>query len=57
MVKTMYDTFIGFSQTPIRLMTVTGGVVSLLTIPMAAYLLYHRIVGHPILGWTSRCCR
>ncbi|HTI41955.1 MAG TPA: glycosyltransferase family 2 protein [Vicinamibacterales bacterium] len=53
MVKTMYDTFIGFSQTPIRLMTVTGGVVSLLTIPMAAYLLYHRIVGHPILGWTS----
>jgi glycosyltransferase involved in cell wall biosynthesis len=53
MVKTMYDTFIGFSQTPIRIMTVTGGVVSLLTIPMAAYLLYHRIVGHPILGWTS----
>jgi glycosyltransferase involved in cell wall biosynthesis len=53
MVKTMYDTFIGFSQTPIRLMTVTGGLVSLLTIPMAGYLLYHRIVGHPILGWTS----
>ena len=53
MVKTMYDTFIGFSQTPIRLMTITGGVVSLLTVPMAAYLLYHRIVGHPILGWTS----
>jgi dolichol-phosphate mannosyltransferase len=53
MVKTMYDTLIGFSQTPIRLMTVTGGVVSLLTIPMAGYLLYHRIVGHPILGWTS----
>jgi glycosyltransferase involved in cell wall biosynthesis len=53
MVKTMYDTLIGFSQTPIRLMTVTGGLVSLLTIPMAAYLLYHRIVGQPILGWTS----
>jgi len=53
MVKTMYDTFIGFSQTPIRIMTVTGGIVSLLTIPMAGYLLYHRIVGQPILGWTS----
>jgi dolichol-phosphate mannosyltransferase len=53
MVKTMYDTFIGFSQTPIRIMTVAGGAVSLLTIPMAGYLLYHRIVGHPILGWTS----
>jgi glycosyltransferase involved in cell wall biosynthesis len=53
MIKTMYDTFIGFSQTPIRVMTVAGGAVSLLTIPMAGYLLYHRIVGHPILGWTS----
>lgn len=53
MVKTMYDTFIGFSQAPIRVMTVTGGLVSLLTIPMAGYIVYHRIAGHPILGWTS----
>jgi dolichol-phosphate mannosyltransferase len=53
MVKTMYDTFIGFSQTPIRVMTITGGLVSLLTIPMAGYIVYHRIAGHPILGWTS----
>lgn len=53
MVKTMYDTFIGFSQTPIRVMTVTGAVVSLLTVPMALYILYHRLAGHPILGWTS----
>ena len=53
MVKTMYDTFIGFSQTPIRVMTIAGGLVSLLTIPMAGYIVYHRIAGHPILGWTS----
>ena len=53
MLKTMYDTFIGFSQTPIRVMTITGGLVSLLTLPMAAYIVYHRIAGHPILGWTS----
>jgi dolichol-phosphate mannosyltransferase len=53
MVKTMYDTFIGFSQTPIRVMTVAGAVVSLLTIPMAGYIIYHRLAGHPILGWTS----
>src|SRR5437764_32623 len=53
MVKTMYDTFIGFSQTPIRVMTITGALVSLLTIPMAGYILYHRLSGHPILGWTS----
>jgi dolichol-phosphate mannosyltransferase len=53
MVKTMYDTFIGFSQTPIRAMTITGALVSLLTLPMAGYILYHRLSGHPILGWTS----
>jgi dolichol-phosphate mannosyltransferase len=53
MVKTMYDTFIGFSQTPIRVMTLTGALVSVLTVPMAAYILYHRLAGDPILGWTS----
>jgi glycosyltransferase involved in cell wall biosynthesis len=53
MVKTMYDTFIGFSQMPIRVMTITGGHVSLLTSPMTMYILYHRIAGHPIPGWTS----
>jgi dolichol-phosphate mannosyltransferase len=53
MVKTMWDTFIGFSQTPIRVMTITGALVSLLSIPMAGYILYHRLAGHPILGWTS----
>lgn len=53
MMKTMYDTFIGFSQTPIRVMTIAGAFVSLLTLPMAAYILYHRLAGHPILGWTS----
>jgi hypothetical protein len=53
MVKTMYDTYIGFSQTPIRVMTITGAIVSLLTIPLAGYIVYHRLSGHPILGWTS----
>jgi dolichol-phosphate mannosyltransferase len=53
MVKTMYDTFIGFSLMPIRLMTITGALVSLLTIPIAGYILYHRLAGRPILGWTS----
>lgn len=53
MIKTMYDTFIGFSLVPIRLMTITGAMVSLLTIPIVGYILYHRLSGHPILGWTS----
>ena len=53
MLKTMYDTFIGFSLTPIRLMTITGTLVSLLTIPLAAYFLYVYIGGRPLPGWTS----
>ncbi len=53
MVKTMYDTFIGFSQMPIRVMTIAGAVVSMLTLPIAGYVLYHRLAGHPIPGWTS----
>jgi dolichol-phosphate mannosyltransferase len=53
MVKTMYDTFIGFSLMPIRIMTITGALVSLLTIPFAAFLLYHWISGRPLRGWTS----
>ena len=53
MVKTMYDTFIGFSQTPIRVMTITGALMWFLTIPVAAYVLYSSVVGHPIPGWTS----
>jgi dolichol-phosphate mannosyltransferase len=53
MLKTMYDTFIGFSLTPIRLMTITGTLVSLLTIPLAAYFLYVYIDGRPLPGWTS----
>ena len=53
MVKTMYDTFIGFSVLPIRLMTTIGVVVSLLNIPIAAYLIVRKLTGQPLLGWTS----
>jgi len=53
MVKTMYDTFIGFSVLPIRLMTVAGVIVSLLSIPIAMYLLARKLMGRPLLGWTS----
>jgi len=53
MVKTMYDTFIGFSVLPIRLMTITGVLVSLLTVPIAGYLLLRKLTGQPLLGWTS----
>jgi glycosyltransferase involved in cell wall biosynthesis len=53
MIKTMYDTFIGFSVLPIRLMTITGVLVSLLTVPIAGYLLLRKLTGQPLLGWTS----
>lgn len=53
MVKTMYDTFIGFSVAPIRLMTITGILVSLLTLPIIGYLLIRKLTGQPLLGWTS----
>jgi len=53
MVKTMYDTFIGFSVVPIRLMTFTGLIVSLVSIPIAIYLIAQKLTGEPQLGWTS----
>ena len=53
MVKTMYDTFIGFSLMPIRLMTITGALVSLLTVPLAVYFLVVWVGGQPLPGWTS----
>ncbi len=53
MVKTMYDTFIGFSAVPIRLMTFTGLIVSLVSIPIAIYLIAQKLTGEPQLGWTS----
>ena len=53
MVKTMYDTFIGFSFLPIRLMTLAGVLLSFLTLPFAGYLLIVYLTGHPLPGWTS----
>ncbi|MGH9349525.1 MAG: glycosyltransferase family 2 protein [Vicinamibacterales bacterium] len=53
MVKTMYDTFIGFSFLPIRLMTLAGVLLSLLTLPFAVYLVVVYLTGRPLPGWTS----
>jgi glycosyltransferase involved in cell wall biosynthesis len=53
MLKTMYDTFVGFSLMPIRLMTIAGTLVSLLSLPLAAYFLYVYVSGRPLPGWTS----
>jgi len=53
MIKTMYDTFIGFSFLPIRLMTLAGVLLSLATVPFAVYLLAVYFTGQPLPGWTS----
>ncbi len=53
MVTTMYDTFIGFSFLPIRLMTLAGVFMFLLTVPLAAYLVLLYFARQPVLGWTS----
>lgn len=53
MLKTMYDTFIGFSFLPIRLMTLAGVTLSVLTVPFAGYLVAVYLTGRPLAGWTS----
>jgi glycosyltransferase involved in cell wall biosynthesis len=53
MIKTMYDTFIGFSFLPIRLITLAGVMLSVLTVPFAAYLVLVWATGRPLAGWTS----
>lgn len=53
MIKAMYDTFIGFSLLPIRIMTIIGALVSALTLPISIYLVYGWLTGSPLMGWTS----
>jgi len=53
MIKSMYDAFIGFSSIPIRIMTLIGVGVSLLTFVALAYLIISWLSGNPLLGWTS----
>jgi glycosyltransferase involved in cell wall biosynthesis len=53
MIKAMYDTFIGFSLLPIRIMTIIGALVSALTLPISIYLVYSWLTGSPLMGWTS----
>lgn len=50
----MYDTFIGFSVLPVRLITIVGVGVSALTIPFLVYLVAHRLFfGTELPGWTG----
>ena len=53
MIKAMYDTFIGFSMTPVKLITLLGASTSLLCIPLGLYVLFSWIGGKPLMGYTS----
>jgi len=53
MLKSMYDTFIGFSMTPVKLVTRLGISVSFLNMIFICYLLYAWFTGNPLAGWTS----
>jgi glycosyltransferase involved in cell wall biosynthesis len=53
MIRTMYDAFVGFSPLPIRLTTALGIAISLLSVPLAIYLLASWLLGDPLPGYTS----
>jgi len=53
MLKAMYDTFIGFSEVPARLMTITGIVTSLLSVPFSLYLVTSWWLTDTVPGWTG----
>jgi len=53
MLKAMYDTFIGFSEVPARLMTITGVLTSLLSIPFSLYLVFSWWLTDTVPGWTG----
>lgn len=53
MVTTMYDTILGFSFVPVRIMTALGGAVFLLAVAFGIYVLSSWATGTPLPGWTS----
>ena len=52
MVLAMYDAFVGFSVLPIRLTTAIGIAISLLSVPLAIFLLANWWTGNPLPGYT-----
>ncbi len=53
LLKAMYDTFIGFSEAPARLMTIVGVAVSSLTVPFSLYLVLDWWFTDSVPGWTG----
>ncbi len=53
MMKAMYDTFVGFSFAPIKLMTTIGICVSIIALLLMLYIGVVWIVRDSVLGWAS----
>ncbi len=53
MMKAMYDSFIGFSILPVRLITISGVFFFMLSVAVTAYLSFSWFFGRPVPGWTS----
>ena len=53
MLKAMYDTLIGFSEAPARVMTWLGVLTSLLTLPVLGWLLLNWWWTDTVPGWTG----
>ena len=53
LVRTAYDTFLGFSKVPFGIMTALGATMFALSIPFCLYLLLCYVLGNPQAGWTS----
>ncbi|MGE4167259.1 MAG: glycosyltransferase family 2 protein [Xanthobacteraceae bacterium] len=53
MMKAMYDTFIGFSELPARLITVIGVAMWLFSLCLAAFVLGSYLIGSVLPGWTG----
>jgi len=53
MLRSMYDTFIGFSTLPVRLITWIGLSTFLLAVLISMYVLIVRLAGGGVPGWAS----
>jgi dolichol-phosphate mannosyltransferase len=52
-LKLWVDSLVSFSYTPIRFMSLTGLLVSLLGLAYAAFIVAHALGGRPVEGWSS----
>jgi dolichol-phosphate mannosyltransferase len=52
-LKAMYDTFIGFSELPARIITITGVVMWIFSLLLGVYLLVDYLIQSVMPGWTG----